>query len=185
MKNLETASWFVCRDNNGQFRQFNIFSHGGFVDDVKKLSGEQDREVFNYELNRILRYYFWGRCEYELVVKQLIGDEEKKIDVYSQIALNFDRFSDYIWGLTHICNENANASKAKNRLGIYDVTADYRENNPHKPHYYIRAESKQKAKKKMMESLSHMKIYNIERLTDEEERKVLLNPDKHILFENM
>lgn len=185
MKNSDNASWFVWRDDNDRFRQYNIFNHGGFVGELKRLSGEQDREVFNYELNRILRYYFWGKCEHELVLKQLIGDNEKKIDVYSQIALNFDRFSDYVWSLTHTCNENLNPAKAKKALGVYEVIADYRENNPHKPHYYIRAENKQNAKKKMLETLSYMKIYKIEKLTDEKEREVLLNPDKHILFENI
>ena len=35
------------------------------------------------------RYQWWGRCEYEIVLKSWVGfSEEKKIDVHYQIMMN-------------------------------------------------------------------------------------------------
>ena len=46
-------------------------------------------------------YYFWGRSEYEVVIYPWCGGgekESKKIDVYTQIMMNWDKFVEYVWG---------------------------------------------------------------------------------------
>ena len=78
--------------------------------------------VFTDEVQRALSYYFWARAEYEVIITSwppfVEKDEviklqqeldktqyrhvvnlsfEKKIDIYDQVRLNFDRFIDYLW----------------------------------------------------------------------------------------
>ena len=36
------------------------------------------------------RYMYWARCQYEIVISQLIGDNTMKIDVHYQIMNNID-----------------------------------------------------------------------------------------------
>lgn len=73
------------------------------------------KEEFADRLKSILMYTFWCRREYEIVISDLcwtyIGADDKnklreydhyektatKIDVYSQVQMNWDRFVDYVW----------------------------------------------------------------------------------------
>lgn len=46
-------------------------------------------------------YWFWSKCEYEIVISPWVGrnkeEAEVKIDIYDQVMLNFNRFVDYCW----------------------------------------------------------------------------------------
>lgn len=46
-------------------------------------------------------YWFWSKCEYEIVISPWVGrnkeEAEVKIDIHDQVMLNFDRFVDYCW----------------------------------------------------------------------------------------
>ena len=43
-------------------------------------------------------YYMWSKSEYEIIVSPWVGRaEDIKIDVYSQVHMNWDRFVDYVW----------------------------------------------------------------------------------------
>lgn len=43
-------------------------------------------------------YHFWSRCEYEVIIREWCGREaERKVDIYEQLMLNWDRFIDYCW----------------------------------------------------------------------------------------
>ena len=73
------------------------------------------KEEFADKLKSILMYTFWCRREYEIAISDLCwtyrdaADEMKikeyehycktaeKIDIYSQIEMNWDRFVDYVW----------------------------------------------------------------------------------------
>ena len=47
-----------------------------------------------------LRYYYWSKCEWEIVLSDWPPSEtfkKEKVDVYSQVVLNWDIFSEYIW----------------------------------------------------------------------------------------
>lgn len=94
--------------NSGEIESYNVFRHSGFVRDVaqtlRKFSASTpwDAEGLENELNRILRYYFWSKCEWEIVVshwppcpknKKL---RSEKVDVYSQVMLNWDVFYQYL-----------------------------------------------------------------------------------------
>ena len=66
-----------------------------------KKSGS-DMALFAEELRGALMYQYWGRCEYETVLTSWPPDKsgefrDMKIDVYDQVALNWDAFIEYVW----------------------------------------------------------------------------------------
>ncbi len=120
MKELE---WnvYIQRMGNDQIRAFNVFDHRGFLNDMKKLlKKDLDRASFSEELKRAAMYYFWSKCEYELIITSWpahikpaelsrLNSEAKtcarysvdlditvKVDVYQQLQLNWERFIDYV-----------------------------------------------------------------------------------------
>lgn len=90
-----------------------------FNEDFEKfkytMQGNVTRENFEANLKSILMYTFWCRREHEIAVSDLCWtypdatDEMKvreyehycktaqKIDIYSQVQMNWDRFVDYVW----------------------------------------------------------------------------------------
>lgn len=63
--------WNVYREdfNHGTIVKYNIFDHNGFAQDVNKLFKEDiSKDEFAEQLKRSLRYYFWGKSEYEVVI---------------------------------------------------------------------------------------------------------------------
>lgn len=106
-----------------EIRVFNVFNHANFSNEVSKLKKKiTNRNIFGEELRRILMYYFWSKCEYEVVITSwppyiakeemnriveesgdtkyrmdvdlIIGD---KVDVYQQILINWDIFVSYVF----------------------------------------------------------------------------------------
>lgn len=118
--------------NSDEIVTWNVFKHSSFSKEVYQLSIEH-RELslsdFSEKLKRICRYYYWSKCEWEVVVtswpprvsekelERLNKEKEeylrtwgkelysliinpetgKKVDVYSQLALNWDVFVKYVW----------------------------------------------------------------------------------------
>jgi hypothetical protein len=90
-------------------KAFNVFTHGRFMEDVKKAARkyrDREREQFEEQLRRELMYYFWSKCEWEIVLTRWppfeTSDERfnrtsEKVDVYDQVMLNWDRFREYVW----------------------------------------------------------------------------------------
>ena len=81
---------------------YNVFNHWRFKEDCdsnwKKNKG--NRDVFNETLRKDLLYYFWSKCEWEVVIQHWPTSErcnDKKIDVYEQIMMNWEIFADYVW----------------------------------------------------------------------------------------
>lgn len=117
--------------NKNEIEVFNIFDHGRFCKDVKdSLKKCETKEEFSTQLKRNLTYYYWAKCEWEVIVtswpprinaeefERLTDESEKfhkehgiyppysmyvnlcvgkKVDIYSQVMLNFDIFVDYVW----------------------------------------------------------------------------------------
>ena len=95
-------NWNVLHENyNGRtIVYYDIFSHYGFKRDVANAAKncETDAE-FLEEARRSLQYYFWAKCEYEVLVGGLFWKEDKraaKIDAYSQVTANWDAFAEYL-----------------------------------------------------------------------------------------
>ena len=63
--------WNVYRHdiNKREIVEFNIFDHWRFEEDVKKdLKECKTKEEFTEKLKSHLMYYFWSKCEYEVVI---------------------------------------------------------------------------------------------------------------------
>lgn len=86
--------------NKGTIDVINVFEHLGVERFVRNLCKDKKltREAFAEELRHELMYHFWSRCEYEVLIKEWCGREaERKVDIYEQLMLNWDRFIDYCW----------------------------------------------------------------------------------------
>lgn len=63
--------WFVYRHdfNSKKIIKYNIFDHWRFEEEVKKdLKKCKTKEEFIEKLKSNLMYYFWSKCEYEVVI---------------------------------------------------------------------------------------------------------------------
>ena len=63
--------WNVYRHdfNKKTIEKWNIFNHGRFAEDVKKLLEEDvTKEEFAEDLKHKMRYYFWSKCEMETII---------------------------------------------------------------------------------------------------------------------
>lgn len=93
--------WYVYyHDFNVQkIIKWNVFNHGTFKKEIDILLKEKiDKDDFSEKLKREVMYYFWSKCEYEIILSPWIGRADViKIDIYDQIMMNFDRFVDYCW----------------------------------------------------------------------------------------
>lgn len=88
--------------NSRKIEIINIFDHVGFLDDCRKNAkkNNKDREAFVERLRGDLMYHFWSKCEWEIIIDHWPHNdhfEDKKVDVYNQVNLNWDIFSDYVW----------------------------------------------------------------------------------------
>ena len=97
--------WFVFVEsvNRKEIYEMNVFDHGGFTADLEKfLKKRPTREELSEELRHITMYYFWSKCEWEVLLTSWVhggrDDAPKlKIDVYDQLKMNWDHFVDYVW----------------------------------------------------------------------------------------
>ena len=115
--------WNVYADEwNKGIAVHNVFDHCRFWDDlvkVRKKYGklrnytEADKVAFEEAVHRLLMYYYWAKCEWEIVltpwppvVTETRCDEaawdkfyrlSEKVDVYEQVNNNWDQFIRYLW----------------------------------------------------------------------------------------
>ena len=84
--------------NKDTIEDFNVFDHIGFREDLKKVNKEfPENDKFFKEVLSLLRYYFWAKCEYEVLVSGLFdGNQRVKIDAFGQIAANEAAFKEYL-----------------------------------------------------------------------------------------
>lgn len=82
---------------------FNIFKHSRFNRAVQELLKDFDtKEEFAKELQSELMYTFRCKSEYEVIISPFaIGqsDSNVKVDIYTQVMLNWEIFVDYVWSL--------------------------------------------------------------------------------------
>ena len=88
--------------NNRKIETFNLFDHGRFLADTKKNAKKNihDYEAFKDQLRRDLMYYFWSKCEWEIILSAWIRKDSTKpikIDVWDQVNLNWEVFCKYVW----------------------------------------------------------------------------------------
>lgn len=87
--------------NSRKIETFNIFNHGSFVEYVKQHLKEcETKEEFGAKLQSELRYYFWAKSEYEVIIIPWCGGRDVKdikVDIYTQVMNNWHVFLDYVW----------------------------------------------------------------------------------------
>lgn len=112
--------------NRDKIDTFNIFNHNRFREDIKKaIKKYKDKDEFSEILKRELRYYFWSKCEWELIIEitkdnriflsPWVGSREPekvKIDVTDDIGFDWKGFAE-----KHI-NEQIYDNEAK--IDVYD-----------------------------------------------------------------
>lgn len=64
--------WNVYRSRyDKKIEPFNVFDHSGFYGDcVKAKKKYKDKESFSEEVRKSLLYYFWAKCEWEIVLER-------------------------------------------------------------------------------------------------------------------
>lgn len=93
---------FVENFNAKKIEPYDIFNHYGFANDCIKCAKKKNitKEDFAEEIMRSLTYFFWSKCEWEIILSSFPPSDRvspKKISVYDQVALNKDIFIDYLW----------------------------------------------------------------------------------------
>lgn len=97
--------------NQSKIRPFNVFLHSSYYKDlydllrkykrIERQTGKVDMEQFSDAVKHITMYYYWSKCEWEVIISgwppSSLRTEEIKVDVYDQLALNWDAFINYIW----------------------------------------------------------------------------------------
>ena len=92
---------YVHNFNRNKIEEYDIFKHETFVkylmEDYRNC---ETKEQFLDRLKSELRYFFWSRTEWEVLIIPWIGKKEEcceKIDVFDQIMMNWHVFSEYVW----------------------------------------------------------------------------------------
>lgn len=101
---IKTLKWYVVIEsrNSHSFKKFNIFEHGGVVGQLERfMKKNPSKEELSEELRNIVGYYFWKKCEYEILICSWPPNDrnplEKKVDIVDQLELNWDNFVDCVW----------------------------------------------------------------------------------------
>ena len=93
---------YVENINSRKILPFNVFDHDFFTFGCAKAAKKcMSKPEFAEEVKHELMYYYWSKCEWEILLASWTRPEDEKshykIDVYSQIMLNYPRFIDYLW----------------------------------------------------------------------------------------
>ena len=106
--NKESPEWYVIIENVNakKIEKYNVFNHASFLNDCDKAwkDNHKDHEngfaKFEESVRRSLMYYFWSKCEWEILVYGFPYYEKfrpKKIDAYDQVTMNWNNFINYLW----------------------------------------------------------------------------------------
>ena len=61
---------YIYNINKDIIELYNIFEHWSFVEYVKKhIKKYKNKDEFTEKLRSELRYYFWSKCEWELIIE--------------------------------------------------------------------------------------------------------------------
>lgn len=126
LKKQNKLVWNVIHEsiNRGNIEQWNVFNHGGFMKDVIKAFDKykNDKEEFLNRVKSSAMYYYWSKCEWEvvlsnedgrMVVTPWIGSHDIRLDVTDDE--NFD------WsGFYNKMTERYVAKDASVKIDVYD-----------------------------------------------------------------
>ena len=105
MKKKEMKWYAFYHDsNNDKIVKTNVIRED-LINEIKKSMKKPDFRIGHIvnsleDLREIVKgnlmYHYWSKCEYEMIVKGLFGDEEYKVSIYDQLEPNLDRIVEYI-----------------------------------------------------------------------------------------
>ena len=93
---------YIENFNKKEITTYNIFTHYSFYKDLIKIKEKygKKKSKFVEEVKKSLMYYFWSKCEWEIILSDWPPSEkfkDKKISVFDQVNLNLDKFIEYTW----------------------------------------------------------------------------------------
>ena len=105
IKNDVDLEWnvFVHDINKRQMKIFNVFNHKIYKQEIVELLNHRDDytlEEFKEKVESSTMYYYWCKCEWEILIAPWVGDFDKesvKIDVYKQLEMNWNHYIKYLW----------------------------------------------------------------------------------------
>lgn len=60
---------YISDFNSKKIKTYNIFNHGSFAEDVKKLCKEDiTKEEFSEKLRKCVQYRYWSKAEWEIIL---------------------------------------------------------------------------------------------------------------------
>lgn len=97
---IEKLNWQVWFCSNDRIQSRNVFNlSGNFIHSFETAVGNYDKakdvDKFVEDVRNALLSAYWGKFEYEIILRQPFGKEYHKIDIYEQVAINWDKFIDY------------------------------------------------------------------------------------------
>lgn len=102
MKKVAIPSYnvWIWNINHNALEAYDIVPR--FVESIKRYIKPKDRPKTKEDLNEILKsdahYYFWSKCEYEMLITSWPSSKNiEKVDVYQQLELNWPIFLDFFW----------------------------------------------------------------------------------------
>lgn len=94
VKKSMKLEWYVLWNefNSDEIRWFNIFRNINVIKGVEmSLKKYVDYPTFKEEMEKVFKYSFWSKAEYEILVSGLSKNSETyKIDIWYQIEPNLD-----------------------------------------------------------------------------------------------
>lgn len=74
------------------------------------------------------------------------------------------------------------ANMQNRKIRLYRITADYRKNNPNKPHYYVWERNIKEAKDRFKDRINWLDIYAVEVCEDSVVNEIVKEFMKHIII---
>ena len=138
MNNIELKWNVIIGDfNHKDIETYNIFDHDYFKEYCDKAwkNYKNDFNSFSKEVKRNLMYYFWSKCEWEVIVSHWPPSErfeDKKIDVYEQVMMNWNVFIVYLWNYYYLkstrkenIKANLHVTEIRNHVSNIDLEEEY------------------------------------------------------------
>ena len=87
--------------NKRKIEIHNVFNHWRFIEysakAIKKF--KDDTKALEEQIRKELMYYYWSKYEWEVIISPFTTNPKDneciKVDVYSQVMLNWDKFFEY------------------------------------------------------------------------------------------
>lgn len=67
--------------------------------EFKKDSGAYIKYALDKKLNGEMLYYFWSKVEHEVIIKDMFGEDEMKVDIFKQVHMNWDYFKSLVFDM--------------------------------------------------------------------------------------